>query len=90
MDSQGSSASDDAGQQANADDGPQITEGLEVRRGRRVPPMRPPEFVAPPVNRRRRSDWVVLLFALIVSGLVMAVCCIAGFALYTTKGGLFK
>jgi len=55
-----------------------------------VPPAHPLDpilpYIAPPVRRRRRSDWPVLLLALIVSGLVMAGCCIAGFALYSGYG----
>ena len=44
-------------------------------------------YVAPPVTRRRRSDWPVLVFALIVATIVMAGFCIAGFAVYVQKGG---
>jgi hypothetical protein len=44
-------------------------------------------FVAPPVPRRRRSDWPVLAVALTVSALIMAACCIAGFAFYFRNGG---
>jgi hypothetical protein len=91
MDGHGSAASEDAWEQDSADDDPDGTAGLAVTRGsRRSPPMRPPQFVAPPVNRRRRSDWPVLLVVLIVVGLVMAGCCIAGFALYSAKGAPFK
>lgn len=39
-------------------------------------------YISPPVPRRRKSDWPVLVIALIVSALVMMTCCIAGFALY--------
>jgi hypothetical protein len=46
-------------------------------------------YVAPPVTRRRRSDWPVLVFALVVSTIVMAGFCIAGFALYVQRGGTF-
>jgi hypothetical protein len=88
MDGHGSAASEDAWEHDSADDDP---DGTAVTRGsRRSPPMRPPQFVAPPVNRRRRSDWPVLLVVLIVVGLVMAGCCIAGFALYSAKGAPFK
>lgn len=101
MDSPGPAASDDARNaddardRANAEDDADATEGLAITRGRRrVPPMRPPEalnsYVAPRVKRRRRSDWPVLVVALIVAGLIMAGCCIAGFALYTSKSGPFK
>jgi hypothetical protein len=34
--------------------------------------------------RRRRSDWPVLVFALVVTAAVTAGCCLAGFALFTT------
>ena len=43
-------------------------------------------FIAPPVPRRRRSDWPVLLGALAVAAVVMAVCCVAGYVLYSSKG----
>jgi hypothetical protein len=42
-------------------------------------------FVAPPVSRRRRSDWPVLVVALIISAIVLAGCCIAGYAVYASK-----
>ena len=55
-----------------------------------VPPTRPLDpirpYIAPRTGRRRRSDWPVLLFALIVSSLIMAGCCIVGFAIYTAYG----
>lgn len=58
-----------------------------------VPPSRPLDpilpYIAPPVPRRRRSDWPVLVLALIVSALIMAGCCVAGFALYTGYGWSF-
>jgi hypothetical protein len=46
-------------------------------------------YVAPPVTRRRRSDWPVLVFALIVATIVMAGCCLAGFAVYAQNGAKF-
>jgi hypothetical protein len=53
-------------------------------------PTHPPDpilpYIAPPVSRRRRSDWPVLVVALIVSAVLLAVCCAAGYALYLTKG----
>ncbi len=75
-------------------DDPEITEQLAFTRGERgQAPMRPPEaikpYVAGPVRRRRRSDWPVLLVALVVAGLVMGGCCIAGFAFYVRNGGTF-
>src|SRR5262252_1916334 len=39
-------------------------------------------YVAPPVSRRRRSDWPVLVLALIVATIVMLAFCLGGFALY--------
>lgn len=91
MDSHGSAASDDARHGSDAEDDLESTEGLAITRGRRwVPPMRPPEalnaYVAPRTKRRRRSDVPVLIIALVVAGLIMAGCCIAGFAVYSTKG----
>jgi hypothetical protein len=55
-------------------------------RGQQMPtrpldPIRP--YMPPRVNRRRRSDWPILVFALVVACLVMAAFCVAGFALYT-------
>lgn len=56
-----------------------------------IPPSVPQDpilpYIAPPVPRRRRSDWPVLVVAMIISALVMAGCCIAGFALYSGYGG---
>jgi len=66
--------------------------GYVAGRGQ-VPPARTHEafkpYVAPRVTRRRRSDWPILVFALIVATLVMAACCIAGFAVYVNRGGTF-
>ncbi len=47
-------------------------------------PIRP--YIAGPVPRRRRSDIPVLVFALIVSAVVMAACCLAGFGIFRTYG----
>jgi hypothetical protein len=71
-----------------------ITESFAATRGHRgTPAMRPPEainpYVAPPVSRRRRSEWPVLLVALVLSGLIMAGFCLAGFALYVRNGNPF-
>jgi hypothetical protein len=49
-----------------------------------------PIFVAPPMPRRRRNDWPILVFALVVSVIVMAGCCFAGFAFYVRNGGHFN
>jgi hypothetical protein len=37
-----------------------------------------------PKPRRRRSDWPVLVFALVVAATVMTFCCLAGFALFAS------
>ena len=55
-----------------------------------APPLNhPPDpvlpFIAPPVPRRRRSDWPVLVAALIIAVVALAACCIAGFALYASR-----
>jgi len=55
-----------------------------------APPLNhPPDpvlpFIAPPVPRRRRSDWPVLVAALIIAGVALAACCVAGFALYASR-----
>lgn len=56
-----------------------------------VPPSRPPDpivpFLAPPLPRRRGRDWGILVFALVASSIIMAGCCIAGFAIYNGYGG---
>jgi hypothetical protein len=47
-------------------------------------PIRP--YMPPPVARRRRSDWSVMIFVMVVASAVMVGCCIAGYALYTVYG----
>jgi hypothetical protein len=42
-------------------------------------------FIAPPGQRKRRRDWPVLVFALVIAALALATCCIAGFALYASR-----
>ncbi len=42
-------------------------------------------FIRSPKPRKRRSDWPVLVFALAIAALALAVCCIAGFALYASR-----
>lgn len=54
---------------------------------RPLDPIRP--YMAPPVARRRRADWSVMVFAMVVTGLVMIGCCVAGFALYSAYGNPF-
>jgi hypothetical protein len=34
--------------------------------------------------RRRRSDWPVLTFALVVAAVITILCCLGGFALFST------
>jgi hypothetical protein len=94
---------DETAADADPEHAPSAYEGTEVlappvfTSGRyqfldRPPGLRPPDpvapFVAPPVSRRRRSDWPVLVVALVISSLILAGCCIAGFALYASKGPL--
>jgi hypothetical protein len=55
---------------------------------RPLDPIRP--YMAPPVARRRRSDWPVMIFAMILAALVMVGVCLAGFALYTAYGNPFS
>jgi hypothetical protein len=43
-------------------------------------------YLAPPVARRRRSDWMIMVFALTVSFAVMIAVCVAGFALFKSFG----
>jgi hypothetical protein len=43
-------------------------------------------YLAPPVARRRRSDWMIMVFALTVSFAVMIAVCLAGFALFKSYG----
>lgn len=58
-----------------------------------LPPTRPLDpiqpYMPPRVSRRRRSDWPVLVFALVIACLFMAGCCVAGFALYSGYGNPF-
>ena len=86
MDSHGSPASDAAGEPPPPPQPPPTPSDASA--------MRPPDtirpYIAPPVRRRRRSDWLVLVIALVVSGLVMVGVCVAGFALYVKNGGSFK
>src|SRR5262245_46241377 len=50
-------------------------------------PTRPPDpiqpYMPPPVARRRRSEWPVMIFAIVIAGLVLVGCCLAGFAFYS-------
>lgn len=73
---------------------PPLYSGGRYQASRVTPPAYPPDpilpFIAPPVPRRRRSDWPVLVLALIVSAVLLAACCIAGYALYTSKGPFFS
>lgn len=93
--------SDDTTADPNPEHAPSAYEGTEVLQppvftsGRyqffdRPPGLHPPDpvvpFVAPPVSRRRRSDWPVLVVALVISSLVLAGCCVAGYVLYASKG----
>jgi hypothetical protein len=54
-----------------------------------APPItQPPDpirmFLGSPKPRRRRSDWPVLVLALVVAAVVTAACCLSGFALFST------
>jgi len=68
---------------------PQTYRTGRYRVSRIPPPTQPPDpilpFIAPPVARRRRSDWPVLVVALIISAIVLAACCIAGYVLYASR-----
>lgn len=70
-----------------------VTEQRRTRfatRNGQVPPVRPPDpitpFIRPPGPRRRRREWPILIAVMIVAGLVMAACCIAGFGIFTSYG----
>jgi hypothetical protein len=73
---------------------PPVYTGGRYQYSRVSPPTHPPDpilpFIAPPVPRHRRSDWPVLAMALIVSAVVLAICCMAGYALYASKGPLIS
>ena len=43
-------------------------------------------YIKGPRPRRRRSDWPILIFAMIVAAIVMTACCIAGFGIFHTYG----
>jgi hypothetical protein len=47
-------------------------------------------YIAPPVARRRRSDWQVMIFWMVVAAIVMVGFCLAGFALYSGTGKPFS
>jgi hypothetical protein len=70
---------------------PRVTGFYRIDTG---PPKHPSDpilpFVAPRTSRRRRSDWPVLVVALFIAAIVLATCCIAGFALYSSKGPFFQ
>jgi hypothetical protein len=70
------------------EDGSEAPVGFIQGRGQ-VPPDAFRPYVAPPVTRRRRSDWPVLVFALVLATVIMAGVCIAGFAVYVKNGGAF-
>jgi hypothetical protein len=55
---------------------------------RPLDPIRP--YMAPPVARRRRSDWPVMIFAMVIAAIVMVGCCLGGFALYSAYGNPFS
>jgi hypothetical protein len=46
-------------------------------------------YTPPPVARRRRSDWSVMMFAMVITSIVMVGCCLAGFAIYSAYGNPF-
>jgi hypothetical protein len=57
-------------------------------------PTKPPDpirpYMAPPVARRRRSDWPVMIFVMVVTAIVMVGFCLVGFALWTAYGNPFS
>jgi hypothetical protein len=72
-------------------DSPESATAHSTRRGE-VPLARPPDPIRPflgrPLPPRWRRDWIVLIFALAFSGLLLVTCCLAGFAMYHTRSGL--
>jgi hypothetical protein len=47
-------------------------------------------YIAPPVARRRRSDWTVMIFGMVVVAIVLVGFCLAGFAIYSAIGNPFS
>jgi hypothetical protein len=47
-------------------------------------------YIAPPVARKRRSDWPVMIFAMVIAAVVMVGFCLIGFALYSGFGTPFS
>ena len=54
--------------------------------GRREP-TRPPDpimpYMPPPVARRHRSEWPIMVLAMVIASIVMAAFCLGGFALHS-------
>jgi hypothetical protein len=76
-------------QQAEAEAPPKPSAETIGRYPFEAPPIsQPPDpirmFLSGPKPRQRRSDWPVLVFALVVAATVTAGCCLAGFAAFTT------
>jgi hypothetical protein len=43
-------------------------------------------YLPPPVARRRRSDWPVMVLVMVIASIVMVGFCVAGFAFYSGYG----
>ncbi|HEY7223823.1 MAG TPA: hypothetical protein VH561_09570 [Micromonosporaceae bacterium] len=49
-----------------------------------IPPDPLRQYVSGPKPRKRRSDWPILVFALVVAAVVAALCCLGGFAVFSS------
>jgi hypothetical protein len=81
---------DDPPRQAGPQAQPLTAVGVHFAHGHgQVPPFRPPDpvggFIGPSIPPRR-TEWVLLWLALILSILVMVGICLAGFAAYNHRG----
>ncbi len=59
---------------------------LPVARPAKHPPDPIRPFLGKALPRRRARDWGILIIAMIVSAILLAACCAAGFAFYATRG----
>lgn len=59
---------------------------LPVARPAKHPPDPIRPFLGKPLPWRRARDWGTLILAMIITAILLAACCAAGFAFYATRG----